>query len=67
VLLPDHKLLIECWDFDPDGGHDLIGTLMCSPREIMLMQHEGATAFPLINAYKKQKYGEEQEVNVKSN
>jgi len=50
-LLPDHVLTVECWDYDADGGHDLIGCLSASVRELFVMQ---GAPFPLINPYKKQ-------------
>jgi len=50
-LLPDHVLTMECWDYDADGGHDLIGTLSVPLRELYVMQ---GVPYPLINPYKKQ-------------
>ncbi|XP_075252621.1 copine-8-like isoform X2 [Convolutriloba macropyga] len=44
---------IDCFDFDSDGGHDLIGSCEMTTEE--LLEDVGSKEFPLINEKKKAK------------
>jgi hypothetical protein len=46
-------MFIECYDYDNDGSHDLIGSFKTTPNE--LFQGVGKTEFELINEKKKSK------------
>lgn len=34
----DQQFLVECWDWDPDGRHDFIGSVQTTVREMQVMK-----------------------------
>uniref|UniRef100_A0A6B2KXR9 C2 domain-containing protein n=1 Tax=Arcella intermedia TaxID=1963864 RepID=A0A6B2KXR9_9EUKA len=49
----DVEIEIKCWDFDGDGGHDLIGVLKTTYRELVLNSFQ----YKLVHPEKKNRLG----------
>jgi len=50
----DRTLKIDCYDYDDDGSHDLIGTCTTNVRQ-MIQANDGEISWPCINKKKQQK------------
>ena len=56
MMMMDHMVIlqIDCYDYDDDGSHDLIGS--CTTNVLQMIQaNDGEISWPCINKKKQQK------------
>uniref|UniRef100_A0A3P8W100 Copine-3 n=1 Tax=Cynoglossus semilaevis TaxID=244447 RepID=A0A3P8W100_CYNSE len=51
----DKPIKVECYDYDNDGSHDLIGTFETTMKRLQEASHSSPAEFECINSKKKQK------------